>query len=689
MGILGLVRRKGLFGITWGTPGAETWDYARAWNIGATGDNRAGNVYAQNAVISTAISIFVGDAGTVEWELFAKGSDDDPIESHPVLELLAKPSPFMSGHQLRVGSYLSMKLFGEAWWYYPHAMLGTRGGLRATAKNSGAIQLLDPRSVFPDVTNGTLQWKLRSGGKEVALDSSRLTQFKRDNPYDPIRGLSEIDAIMVEVETDYAAATFNRSFFRDQRGVPTGLLIPGVATISAAPEREEFAKRFNQEAAGGRRHVGIIPPGWDWKDIGVSQRDMEFRSLREYSRELILGAIGVPPFMAGVLDKANYANAREQREAYWMGPQMRFLTQFQETLNSDFLVKLGVEDVVLLPCWETIRSLTENLSEKVDIGTKLFAMGFTKRQINERMELGLEVDDLLDADVGYLPFNVTPVEMVLDPPEPVVSVAAPQEDQTSEPVPARGTKALVTEQQRAFAWRAISGRTRDIEERFGKTMRAHFRWLESEVMANLKSLPGWMISQKAGDGSDLFDDLEARRRLRAAVSPIYRAAMARGIDTMALELALRTSVSLLDPRIVARLTELVHKIVDVDARIKQAIREALAEGIQEGESTGEMAERIRDIFDMSRTRANTIARTEVGSAFSGGRHVQMIDAGIHMQEWLSARDDAVRDSHKIDGQQVAIGETFSNGLRYPNDPNGKAEEVINCRCVALPVVSEE
>jgi uncharacterized protein with gpF-like domain len=42
-------------------------------------------------------------------------------------------------------------------------------------------------------------------------------------------------------------------------------------------------------------------------------------------------------------------------------------------------------------------------------------------------------------------------------------------------------------------------------------------------------------------------------------------------------------------------------------------------------------------------------------------------------------------NHAIDGERRRRGEPFSNGLRYPGDPAGAAANVINCRCVVIPV----
>jgi hypothetical protein len=40
----------------------------------------------------------------------------------------------------------------------------------------------------------------------------------------------------------------------------------------------------------------------------------------------------------------------------------------------------------------------------------------------------------------------------------------------------------------------------------------------------------------------------------------------------------------------------------------------------------------------------------------------------------------------MEGEIIRMGGVFSNGLMYPGDMNGKAAEIINCRCQALPFI---
>jgi SPP1 gp7 family putative phage head morphogenesis protein len=106
----------------------------------------------------------------------------------------------------------------------------------------------------------------------------------------------------------------------------------------------------------------------------------------------------------------------------------------------------------------------------------------------------------------------------------------------------------------------------------------------------------------------------------------------------------------------------------------------------EGATFAEIQKTVRGAFNTSLSRSTTIARTEVGSITTRARFVAMREAGVSKHEWISARDKNVRESHeKVDGEIVEIGEEFSNGLRFPLDPEGEAEEVINCRCDVAPV----
>lgn len=690
---------RGLFGVTWGTSGAETWDAARNFTLGLPmgEDSTVPQPYATVSSIALGIGTVAADAASIDWELFRKGAEK-PLAKHPLLDLLARPAPEMVGWQLWVATYVYRKLFGEAFWYYPELRLGAPGSLKATSENRGAIVLLDPRIVGAKLKDGKIAWTIQAPQGEETLDSERLTQFKRFNPYNPLRGLSEIASVLIEMEGDYSAARYNRNYFSAQNGVPTGLIIPPENTLVRPEDKGPFLRQWNEQHGGGRRHVGMLPGGWAWQSIAESAKEMDFKALREYARELMLGVQGLPPFLAGVLDKANYANAREQKDVYYHGTLTRFLREIQASLNGSFLPKIGLADFELYPKWEAVKALTENLNEKADIAGKLFALGFTKRQINDRLELGFDVDQLEDADVGYLPFSVTPVAFLNEPPEPAPVVAPeagqPEEGDEDEDEPKKGFRhraSTWSEARRAMVWRTTVAQVRDLEARFGKMIRGHFEKIRGEAKENLNGVRGWLAVQKADTDFGAFDLESALAELQAKSAPIHAAALRRGGEAVLREAGVGIAFDPVDPRVLAKLSELTSKITRVDETLERSLRESLAEGLLAGESPQELAKRIDQVIDAGMSRSMTIARTETGSAFSAGRHEGMKQSGVKRHEWLSARDDRVREDHVAeDGQVVSIGEPFPNtGLLYPNDSSGPAEQIINCRCVAIPVIEED
>jgi len=75
-------------------------------------------------------------------------------------------------------------------------------------------------------------------------------------------------------------------------------------------------------------------------------------------------------------------------------------------------------------------------------------------------------------------------------------------------------------------------------------------------------------------------------------------------------------------------------------------------------------------------------QTEIMGAMNKGGHEGLVQSGVVKEKvWISTRDNLTRDSHrKMDGEHVPLKQKYSNGLMYPGDWTGRAEEIINCRC---------
>ena len=143
---------------------------------------------------------------------------------------------------------------------------------------------------------------------------------------------------------------------------------------------------------------------------------------------------------------------------------------------------------------------------------------------------------------------------------------------------------------------------------------------------------------------------------------------------------------------------LPYKELDEKADIRWNVKKMNAEvlqGILQGEPMDKIAGRLSKVTEMNATAAIRNARTMVTGAENKGRQDSYARAaadGIILdKEWIETNDKRTRHTHRhkpvgVGGEIVGQDEAFSNGLMYPGDPNGRPEEVYNCRCTVAAVV---
>lgn len=135
-----------------------------------------------------------------------------------------------------------------------------------------------------------------------------------------------------------------------------------------------------------------------------------------------------------------------------------------------------------------------------------------------------------------------------------------------------------------------------------------------------------------------------------------------------------------------------NKVVGCPEEIYKSINSELEAGTQAGDTMDELAKRIQDKFeDISKGRAMVIAQTETQSVYGTAQSNAIKQAGFEKKQWVSYHDDKVRESHEEcnDEGAIPVDQPFSNGLMYPGDPNGPADEVIGCRCYLIAVEDGE
>ena len=130
-------------------------------------------------------------------------------------------------------------------------------------------------------------------------------------------------------------------------------------------------------------------------------------------------------------------------------------------------------------------------------------------------------------------------------------------------------------------------------------------------------------------------------------------------------------------------------------RIDRSITDIITLGYKSGKGIDYVANNLTKRFDqLTSWESKRIARTEIHNAHNRGTMDKYQEFGVEYTMWITAHDDRVRglketdtaDHVELDGQIIRLGDTYSNGLKYPGDTDGPIEEWINCRCSNAPYV---
>lgn len=125
---------------------------------------------------------------------------------------------------------------------------------------------------------------------------------------------------------------------------------------------------------------------------------------------------------------------------------------------------------------------------------------------------------------------------------------------------------------------------------------------------------------------------------------------------------------------------------------RKLVASQLTQGVLLGESIPKLAKRVQRVAGSNYATAVRTARTAVTGAENAGRvssyrRAQAMGIDVE-QEWLATLDGRTRHSHrKLDGERAPVGGKFSNGCRYPGDPEAAYAETMNCRCTLVPAVA--
>lgn len=660
-------------------------------NVGAAYEN-CGTAYScirRKALdISSAPLLFLRDP---------EKADREVEPSHPIRRLWAQPHLQFSREQMVQFFVTFLELRGEAFFVFDDP-----------DRPRQVLPFYDPAwwQFEKGEDDAPVLWRMQHDAQMKTYLPSEVLHHRYICPSDPYRGQSPLKAAANDFAINVGGGTLQRSII--DRGGERSILysVPSEFT----PGQREQAKAAllgRRQRKGEIGRDSLLPTGVTVVDPKFIEDDYDILAAMPRSDEGICNVYGVPASLLSGKDD-NYATFRGRMKVYWSNTLVPTIRGIEGAFDSFFARRFGVYVRFDLA---KVEALKDNLADQVVVAGQLKTAGWPWAAIEERLKIGTPLDLIPEANTVLVSGMLAPADKLIEEwanpvePAPVVPPVAPPPAPASEPPPdGKGARSSVHERNLAIRRRAL-----DPRETIARTRR--LAKLERELKSGWRGLVSTYkgkavrIAESAGtDVARLKHDLAQlvpgfQTAAIDLIQPAHRAAAREGMTSI---LLITGKADWADQQIIreAQIPELSPAAREWIAKRKPLIEgmgpslfddvmSAVETAVTDGAEASEVAALVAERFDVRASRAITIARTEVGTAYNVSRYAEMGEQGFEYHEWMTAEDELVRDEHAdCDGEVRAMGELFPCGLAYPMEDGGDAANTVNCRCSTLPVEKE-
>lgn len=424
--------------------------------------------YLKNAIVYRCVNEISKGASAVPFVIKA---GDDIIEQHPIIDLLKRPNPLQSYSEFFNSLFGYVLLSGNA---YILKIGSTNTPRELHQLRPDRIQIKGSGNPIPEkyeyVINGRVQ---ATYPVDQENGFSELKHVKLWNPLDDYYGLSPMSASAVEIDQFNMASKHNVNLL-ENGARPSGAVIfkpkddAGFDVNLSESQRQQLLtdlnNRFSGTANAGRPM--LLEGDFDWKEMGLSPKDMDFLNLKHMSATDIAMCFGVPSQLVGVPDAQTYSNVAEARLALYEETIIPLLKKVSSDLN-EWLVPLFDERLTLEFDIDSIPALAERKRKTYENVTSAVREGIMTR--NEARNI-IGLDPIDGGDDLYISATLFPIGDT-DVPKPTNPVNEDdiddyeedevdkeiefllQEEKALSDINTVPTDGMVTEAKRGLGWR--------------------------------------------------------------------------------------------------------------------------------------------------------------------------------------------------------------------------------------------
>lgn len=266
--------------------------------------------YKSNVIVYRCVQLIARALASVDWEV----KNHEANNANNILNLIHKPN-----HQQYKTTFIEEAI--------SHLLISGNCYILASRNKDctpTALYILRPDRINIIPGKGALplgyEYTVSSAKQffKVNQDTGEcdILHIKLFNPLDDWYGASPLEVAMGSINQHNAIAQQNTSFLKNG-GRPSGALM--YKSSLDRTKRDELKSNIRNLYEGGRNagKILLLEGNFEWKEMGLSPKDLDFISGKELSAKEIALAFGVPSILIGSMASATFSNYKEARYTFW------------------------------------------------------------------------------------------------------------------------------------------------------------------------------------------------------------------------------------------------------------------------------------------------------------------------------------------------------------------------------------
>ena len=370
-------------------------------------DSYADEGYRKNAIVYRCVNEIANGAASIPFKAF---QGEQELDQHPILNLLNRPNPTQAGVEYFQSLYSFLLLSGNSY--------AVRTDIGNTPRE---LHLLRPdrmrvkpsKTAMPSgyeyVIRGTV---VQTYEADPVTGESEVKHLKLWNPLDDYYGLSPLMAAAVDVDNHNAINKHNIALL-ENGARPSGAIVFKPTNDRGIPMQLNDAQRKQLSEDVDNRFSGpnnagrplLLEGDFDWKEMGLSPKDMDFLQQKHLAAKDIALCFGVPSQLIGIPDGQTYANVQEARLALYEETIIPLARRVESDFN-EWLAPAFGEDIRVAYDFESVPAMTERRRRIYENVTSAVREGIISRN-EARERLGLE--PITGGDDVFIAANLFPL----------------------------------------------------------------------------------------------------------------------------------------------------------------------------------------------------------------------------------------------------------------------------------------